>query len=121
MKRTALVANALLWSLAGCIRSQPAHPIRIRRIAPIRVFNYTDTPVTIMGSGFASLVSSECSLPCPIKLKKKGGIRFEMWQGSSERLKKGFSLLEPKVLSDTRLRALVPAGVPTGWPCASPG
>ncbi len=110
------VAGVLLaaGALAACSRgNRPAH-VEVTGLAPSLAANYTDTPVTILGSRFLSLVPRNCSLPCRLKLKKKGGVRFEMWQGSSDRLRRGFSLSQVTVDSDRRIRAVVPAGVPAG-------
>ena len=112
MKRT---ATLLLFSagLAACGRQGHEPDFKVTAIEPNNTGNYADARITILGSGFKQLAQGR-PLPAALVPKKKGGVRLELWQGSSDRLGKGLSLEKVQILSDRMLKATVHAGAPAG-------
>ncbi len=102
-----------LSTLAACGQKRQKPHFTVTSIEPNHAGNYGDARITILGSGFAKLAKGG-KLPSELVPKKKGGTRFELWQGSSDRLGKGLSLEKVQVVSDRILRATVHAGAPAG-------
>jgi len=98
----------------GCSGGGQRRSFDVSSVTPNHGPNYDSIRISIRGKGFASLVGSNAHLPAHIDDTSKAGVRLEMWQGSSQRLGKGFSLERIMVLSDHLMRAKVPSGVSPG-------
>jgi hypothetical protein len=72
----------------------------IKRLGPVNGHNYRDIRIRLAGSNLTAITRQK--------------IQLEMWQGSSSRLGKGFSLEQVKIHNDSAAEAVAPAGVDPG-------
>ena len=99
-----MVGMVCLGSLGsiGCSGDPKGRKTRvaIERLGPKTGYNDRDTRIHLAGTNLTAI--------------SKEKIQLEMWQGSSSRLGKGFSLEQIKIHDDSRAEAVAPAGVDPG-------
>ncbi len=110
-KRAALCL--LVLGLSACNAKSHGPEFTVTALAPNHMGNHADARITILGKGFAQLAEGK-KLPTPLVTKKKGGVRLELWQGSSDRLGRGVSIEDVTIVSDKTLKATVRAGAHQG-------
>ncbi|MCD6500350.1 MAG: hypothetical protein J7M25_18795 [Deltaproteobacteria bacterium] len=108
------LASLMAAAAIGCSGSGAKRSFDVSSVTPNHGPNYDSVRIFIRGSGFISLLGGKVQLPTRLEGTSKTSVRLEMWQGSSQRLKEGFSLERTTVLSDELMRAEVPPGVPPG-------
>jgi hypothetical protein len=111
-----VVFAALVCSSSACT-SQDAKKdtaVDINAMRPNHGYNYVRVPIIIRGKGLNRFAPAPDGEERAADEKAADTFKLEMWEGSSARLGRGFSLRDVTVKSDTLLRAHVPAGIYPG-------
>jgi hypothetical protein len=113
---TALAPSSGLMSCASK-ESVKGPAVEVTDLAPNNGYNYSSSRVVIYGKGLDMVHESSEREPPDRYVPKKvpdGEIQLEMWEGSSERLGRGFALRNVEVIGPKQVSATVPAGVYPG-------